>query len=89
MKLRVSHFPQIPCKPFLVDVNSIEEAKKIFDVLAEYDMFQYLHNIKPDYSNMTILEYWDEDEQEWLEWHDEENYYTLDKYYEHMKENIE
>lgn len=79
-KLRVSHFPQIPCNPFIVEVRSIEEAKKIFDVLANYDLFQYENRIKPDYCNTTILEYWDEEKKEWLEWHDKENNYTLDEY---------
>lgn len=86
MKLRVEHFPQIPCKPFIVEVNSIEEAKKIFDVLANYDIFQYENKIKSDYCNMTVLNYWDEEEQEWLEWQDEENYYTLDEYYRYKDE---
>ncbi|WP_407301658.1 hypothetical protein [Clostridium botulinum] len=82
--LRVSHFPQIPCNPFIVAVSSIEEAKKIFDVLANYDLFQYKNRIKPDYCNTTILEYWDEEEKEWLEWHDKENNYTLDEYYRYV-----
>jgi len=86
MKLRVSHFPQIPCTPFIVEVKSIEEAKKIFDVLANYDMFQYQNKIKPDYCNSTVLEYFDTEENEWLEWHDEENDYTLDEYYRNVIE---
>lgn len=28
MKLRVSHIPQVPMKPFFVPVNDIKEAKK-------------------------------------------------------------
>jgi hypothetical protein len=87
MKLRVSHFPQIHCKPFITEVESIKEAKKIFDVLANYDLFQYENKIKPDYANMTILEYWDIEENEWLEWHDEENDYTLEEYYKYITEN--
>jgi len=39
MKLRVAHYPQVPCKPFYVEVDSLEEAKKFFDILAEYDMY--------------------------------------------------
>lgn len=71
-KLRVSHFPQIPCKPFIVEVKDLCEAKKIFDILADYDLFQYENKIKPDYANMTVLEEFDEDEQEWVSWYDEE-----------------
>ena len=79
-KLRVAHFPQIPCKPFHVEVKSLEEAKLIFDALASYDLFQYENRIKPDYCNITCLEYWDEEEQEWLGWHDEETGYDFDDY---------
>lgn len=86
MKLRISHYPQIPCKPFIVEVKSLEEAKKISDTLAYYDLFQCANNIKPDYANVTSCEYWDEEEQEWLEWHDEENYYTLNEYFRNKKE---
>lgn len=72
IKLRVCHFPQIPCKPFTVTVESPQEAKKIMDILADYDHFQFDNNIKPDYCNMSVFECWDEEEQDWLEWNDEE-----------------
>lgn len=61
MKLRIAHYPQIPCKPFYVEVNSIQEGYKLSQVLADYDLFQYENKIKPDYSNMTVLEQFDED----------------------------
>lgn len=59
MKLRVCHYPQIPMKPFYVYVDSVEEAWKVANILANYDTFQYENNIKPDYSNMSGLEYYD------------------------------
>lgn len=43
--------PQIPMQSFTVAVASIAEGKKICDVLADYDMFQFKHNVKPDYAN--------------------------------------
>lgn len=84
MKLRVSHFPQVPCKAFHVEVNSIEEAIKIMDVLANYDIFQYENRIKPDYCNVTTLEIWEEDcdgegNPGWSNWHDEYGY-NVDDY---------
>ncbi len=77
MKLRISHFPQVPCKPFHVEVNSIDEAKKIMDTLAYYDLFQYNNRIKPDYCNVTTLEMWDENSDGegtpgWINWYDED-----------------
>lgn len=82
-KLRVCHYPQIPCEPFIVEVGDLKEAKLLFDTLANYDLFQYDNNIKPDYSNMTILEEYDEFEKEWCSWCDEETRIDdLDIYFE-------
>ena len=71
-KLRISHYPQVPCKAFVVEVETLEEAKKVMDILANYDSFQYENKIKPDYCNMSILEQWDDEEKEWFDWVDEE-----------------
>ncbi len=71
-QFRIWHIPQIPMKPFHVSVSSVEEAKKVLIVLADYDKFQVENNIKPDYCNVSGLEYYDEEQQEWLEWNDEE-----------------
>ena len=79
IKLRVSHFPQVPCKAFHVDVDSIEEAMKIKNILANYDLFQYDNRIKPDYCNVTTIDMWDEvsdgeGNPGWCNWTDEEDY---------------
>ena len=69
-KLRVWWKPQIPMnKSFYVDVKTPEEAKKILDTLAEYDLFQLAENIKPDFSNAGGLEEYDNG---WNEWYSEE-----------------
>ena len=86
-KLRVSHFPQVPCKAFVVEVESLKEAKLIFDTLANYDDFQYRNKIKPDYSNYTILEEWSEEDNDWIDWVDEETGIdNLDEYFEEMED---
>lgn len=68
-KLRVWWKPQIPMKSFFVDVNTPKEAKKILDILAIYDIFQFDNNIKPDYCNVGGLEEYDG--KDWEEWMDE------------------
>lgn len=70
-KLRVWHIPQVPGKPFLVNVNSVKEAKFVLIVLCNYDEFQYEQNIKPDYSSVSGLEYYDESDKKWYEWENE------------------
>ena len=75
MKLRVYHMPQVGCgcPMFHVPVSSVEEGKKMLDVLSVYDLYQLENNIKPDYSSMNGLEMFDEEEQEWISWEDEES----------------
>jgi len=86
-KLRVSHYPQIPCEPFITEVKTLEEAKKLIDVLANYDLFQYKNSIKGDYANMTLLEEWNEYDNEWIDWSDDETGIDdLDEYFEFINE---
>lgn len=77
-KLRVMHYAQVPCKPFIVDVSNEREAKKIMDVLADQHLFLLEQNIIPDYSNDISVVMWDENADgegnaDWVDyWNDEE-----------------
>jgi hypothetical protein len=53
--------PQIPMKAFHYPVNSPQEAFILLDALAEYDLFQYENNVKPDYCNAGGLMVFDEE----------------------------
>lgn len=53
--LCVWHIPQLPMEGFMVPVSSPEEAHKVLNILAEYDLFQFENNIKPDYCNAQGL----------------------------------
>jgi hypothetical protein len=71
--LRVWWVPQIPMTPFHVYVKNIHEAVFILETLAEYDLFQLRHNIKPNFSSDGGLEVYVEWEgaYDWDEWIDE------------------
>lgn len=56
MKIQVWHIPQVPGKPFLVEVPTLDEAIRLCDTLDKYDIFQYENEIKPDYCNATGIE---------------------------------
>lgn len=71
MKYRILHFPQYPCEPFIKKCTSIEDARRISEALADYDLFLYQNNHRCDYANMQIIEYFDAEEQEWLEYEEE------------------
>lgn len=75
--LNVWWVPQVPMKAFSVDVSSVAEGVKVMDVLAEYDLFQWKNNVKPDYSNAGGLRRWVENSDGegtpgWEDWYDEE-----------------
>ena len=57
--------PQVPGSPFCVMVDTVTEGQRLLQVLAEYDMFQHYHNIKPDYCNAGGLAIWNASDQEW------------------------
>lgn len=83
-RLRVAHVPQVPMKAFRVEVKSLEEARLLFDVLVNYDLFQFENNVKPDYANATFLEEFNEERNEWVSWIDEET--GIDDIYEYFEE---
>ena len=69
--LRVWHMPQVPMeKSFYVKVKSIDEAKLILNILWDYNIFQFINKIKPDYSNVSGLEVYENEE--WCNWCNEE-----------------
>lgn len=68
--LRVWWVPQVPLKSFLVPVSSVEEAAKVMNVLADYDIFQFENKVKGDYCNAGGLQVFDDGE--WMDWFDEE-----------------
>lgn len=71
MTYRVWHIPQVPMEPFYVEeIASLETAIMVRDVLAEYDLFQFENNIKPDYSNAQGIEEFEDGE--WSEVDDDE-----------------
>jgi hypothetical protein len=91
-QLRVWWIPQVPMKSFNILVNDLKEAKLLLDVLAEYDMFQLVNNIKPDFCNTGGLQIWDEtleideEEEKWCDWYDEETGDDFDTYCENNLE---
>lgn len=73
MKFRIWHIPQVPMKAFHVEVSNIETAKVLLKALADYDLFQLEHNIKPDFCNVSGCEFFNEEDQEWEEWNSDDD----------------
>lgn len=86
-KMRVWHMPQVgSCDATLyIPVENEREAKKVMDLLACYDLFQLENNIKPDFSNCSGLQIFNEIENEWGDWFkdDDEGFFEdIDEYFE-------
>jgi hypothetical protein len=74
-QLKVWWIPQVPMRSFEVEVPDARTGKLLLDVLADYDLFQFENNIKPDYCNTGGLSVLDERMEEtdcWIEWEDDE-----------------
>lgn len=59
-------------EPFRKEVKNLQIAKVLLVALADYDIFQLEHNVKPDFANASGCEIFNEDEQDWEEWMDED-----------------
>lgn len=92
-KMRVWWVPQVGAgATFYVPVESVEEAKKVMDILAAYDCFQYNYDIKGDFCNTGGLEVWDDEEQDWNDWYyeDRDSYYeSVDDYCDEKSEQAD
>lgn len=83
---RVWHIPQVGADAiFRLHCNSLEEAYRIQSILAVYDIFEYHNRIKPDFSNASGIEIYDEEEQEWCDYYNEDGL-DPDELYEDDKE---
>jgi len=68
--LRVWWIPQIPMEAFHYPVKNTDEAVLLINALAQYDLFQFEHNVKPDYLNANGLEVLEDGE--WVDYYDED-----------------
>ena len=70
-KIRVCHFPQVPCKPFIVEVNNEREAYLVEQALANQHLWLYDNDFIPDYCNAITVDMWDENK--WVDyWNEDE-----------------
>ena len=70
MHLRIWWIPQVPGKPFRVEVDTLDQARFMLKTLADYDRFQLTEHIKPDYCSVGGVETFEDGE--WVDWSDEQ-----------------
>lgn len=86
---RVCHFPQIPCKPFIVYVKTPEQGIDIMNTLAIYDLFQLQANIKPDFCNGQDFQVFDKEENDWITWYHSDLGCDINEYEKLIEEDSE
>ena len=62
MKLKVWWLPLVPGNTFYVDVDSVDDGKKVMKILAEYDEFQIENGIKSGLTRSCGLMTFDEND---------------------------
>lgn len=70
-KLRVDHYAQVPCKPFVYPVKNELHAYEVCNLLAHQHLFLADSKIIPDYSNLITVLMYDEAEGEWVDYWNE------------------
>lgn len=85
-KMRVWWIPQLGAtgESFYVPVQSVEEGKKVMDILAAYDAFQLQNRIKPDYCNAGGLQVYNSETGDYEDWYFE----TEDEYFDDVDEYL-
>ena len=67
--LRVVHFPQLGLtRSFTVNVENEREAYLMTQALANQHLWLFENRIIPDYSNAIIVEMFDNEEKEWIDY---------------------
>lgn len=93
-KLRVLHYPQIPCTPFFVDVKDEEQAYLIRETLANQHLFLFDNNMIDDCVNALQVVMWDENADgegnpDWVDYYNEAEDMEFDEIVEAYFENDE
>lgn len=85
-KLRVVHIPQIPMEGFKVEVRNEREAFLISETLANQHLWLLENNIIPDYSNVILVECFEDGE--WCDYYNEQEGMDWDEFVETYAEKL-
>lgn len=69
-KLRMYYYI-LGTEPYRKEVSTVEEAKIMIDAISDFINTKVNEGVFPDHCSTAGVEEYDEEEQEWLSWHDE------------------
>lgn len=70
-KLRI-YYHILGTETYYKEVTSPEEAKTMIDAIADFINTKVHEGVFPDHCSAAGLEYFDEEEVEWLDWYDDD-----------------
>ena len=69
-KMRMCYYI-LGTEPYYKEVSSAEEAKNMIDAISDFINAKVDEGVFPDHCSTTDLEEYDEEEEDWVDWHDE------------------
>ena len=64
-RFKIFYIPQVPMPAFEREYEDFETAKEVLNAIINFSIFEYDNNVKPDYSDVAGISYWEEAEQDW------------------------
>lgn len=64
-RFKIFYIPQVPMPAFEREYEDFETAKEVLNAIINFSFFEYDNNVKPDYSDVAGISYWEEAEQDW------------------------
>ena len=64
-RFKIFYIPQVPMPAFEREYEDFETAKEVLNAIINFSIFEFDNNVKPDYSDVAGISYWEEAEQDW------------------------
>ena len=64
-RFKIFYIPQVPMHAFEREYEDFETAKEVLNAIINFSIFEFDNNVKPDYSDVAGISYWEEAEQDW------------------------
>ena len=64
-RFKIWYIPQVPMPAFEREYEDFETAKTVLNAIINFSIFEYDNNVKPDYSDVAGISFWEEAEQDW------------------------
>ena len=64
-RFKIFYIPQVPMPAFEREYEDFETAKEVLNAIINFSIFEFDNNVKPDYSDVAGISFWEEAEQDW------------------------